>query len=188
MLKVWKAALALGIAGAAASFIILEHYTSTAILTYSGPGGWSVVREVINEVTSDAGLNIPNQTQRNRFREHLRIQPTREPDARAVAVSFEDSSAHAARERLGELSSSLIYKSRQRDPAVIVEVMDPATLPSDPDFPDHPEMAGAGCFLGLLGAIGLGIWRKLEGGRGLKASDADRLRLVAVLKAQATWR
>ena len=69
MLKVWKAALALGIAGAAASFIIPEHYTSTAILTYSGSGGWSVVREVINEVTSDAGLNIPDQTQRNRFRE-----------------------------------------------------------------------------------------------------------------------
>ena len=82
-----------------------------------------------------------------------------------MAVSFEDSNAHAARERLGELSSSLIYKSRQRYLAVIVEVMDPATLPSDPDFPDHPEMAGVGCFLGLLAAIGLGIWRKLEGGR-----------------------
>ena len=79
-LRVWILALALGIVGAAATFIVPEQYTSTALVRYDGPDGWSGMRELIGPVTSDysllgvaidSGLAAANPRASIKFREHL---------------------------------------------------------------------------------------------------------------------
>jgi LPS O-antigen subunit length determinant protein (WzzB/FepE family) len=171
-LRVWKLATVLGMAGVAAAFVVPERYTSTAVFTYDGPEGWSAVRDVINQVTGDAsldaiaidaGLHPYSKELFKSLRERLRIEPTREPDAKAVAISFEDSDSEAARKVVAEVLSRLIFEAQKSESGVIVALHDPASLLLDPSYPNRPAASEAGFSVGIACAVALGIWRYYRG-------------------------
>lgn len=171
-LRVWKLALALGVAGAAFAFMAPAQYTSTALVTYRGPGGWSQMRELISRITSDSrleallidsGVYENMQGASTRLLEHLRIKPTEERDAKSVAISFVDSRPLMAQTVAARVAGALVQNSSKTDAGFKVELFDPADLPSDPSFPDRPLAAGVSSSAGFACAIALGIWRRRKG-------------------------
>ncbi len=171
-LRILVLAMALGIAGAAIPFLVPPQYTSIALVRYSGPDGWSGMREVIAEATTDFALNTveitfkvyPYNSQAvSRLKDHMRIQPTKEADAQAVMISFADSSPELATKIVSALASRIIDGSRTSESRVKAELLDPASLPADPSSPDRPVAAATGFALGLACAIALGIWRHHKG-------------------------
>ena len=187
-LKVWKLALALGIAGATPAFFLPAQYASTELVRYYGE--WSEMRESISAVTSDASLRaiILNsgadmdleEGSLNELRDHLRIQPTLEPDAEAVVISFVHSSPLIAQKVVQNVASSLMDDLSQRDSGVTLGVMDPANVPVDPSSPDRPFGAAAGCLVGLACAMALGFWRYWKGSY---PWDGSRVRHGVALEA-----
>jgi len=190
-LKVWRLAMAMGIAGALATFIIPQQYTSTALVGYDGTDEWSGMRELISAATRDPSLygivlesgvydNLPGAS--TKLLEHLRITPTLEPDAKAVVISFVDSRPLMAQKVAQLVASMLVQNSLMRNSSIKVELLDPASLPVDPSFPDRPIAAVVGLFLGLACAIAMGIWRNWKGSypwnttnRGYQVTPQDEL-------------
>jgi hypothetical protein len=97
------------------------------------------------------------------MRAHLTIQPTEEPDAKAVVISFVDSRPILAQKVVGAFASRPIDYSLKTNGGVKVELVDSPSLPVDPSFPDRPIASEAGFALGLACAIAMGIWRYWKG-------------------------
>ncbi len=142
---------------------------STALVRFDGPDGWSGMREVFSAATREESLAVIALNsgvyagKPGELGKHLRVQPTEEPDAKAVAISFVDSDPKAAQKVVMQVMGALIENSKRSDSGVKVEVLDPATLPADPIFPDPLEEAAAGISVGFACAIAMGIWRYFKG-------------------------
>jgi uncharacterized protein involved in exopolysaccharide biosynthesis len=99
------------------------------------------------------------QEMRNR---HLRIGAT--PDAMAFTVSYENENPAAAQATLRAIVSSLAEQDaqlskRQGNVALVMEVVDPASLPSQAAGPNRLQGVGVGLGAGLvLGLVCGGIW------------------------------
>jgi uncharacterized protein involved in exopolysaccharide biosynthesis len=133
-----------------------------------GPRWRDVIRQVTGDASLDAiaidtGLHPYSHELFKSLRERLRIEPTREPDAKAVAISFEDSDPDAAQKVVGEVMSRLIAEARKSDSGVIVALLDPPSLPLDPSYPNRPAASEAGFSVGIACAVALGIWRYYRG-------------------------
>jgi capsular polysaccharide biosynthesis protein len=166
-LKVWKVATALGIAGAvlsgAASYLEPERFSSSAVLSYRAA---DEVRmgEMVGAVTADANLHTIVQQfglygghsgAERRLREHLHIQRIR--SARAILIQFDDPDRRTAQKVTQQVVKLFIGQNWYFD------VVDPASFPQRPVFPNRSVVAGMGLFLGLAIAIGLGVRRYYQG-------------------------
>jgi len=173
-LKVWMLATALGIAGlalgAAIAFSLPDRYSSVAVLRYDAPDG-AGMQQLIAAVTSDRSLDsiverfglYPNDPgARRKLREHLYFRLVQKLNWKwgAIAVQFNYHDKFLAQKVVYDVASLLIVENL-RAPSDVkrVELLDPASLPRNPKFPNRPMFAGTGLFLGLGCAIAWGIWR-----------------------------
>jgi hypothetical protein len=138
------------------------------------------MRELISAVTSDStleavaigsGFDANSSRASIKLREHLAIQRTQEPDAKAVLISFVDSRPLTAQKVVANVVNRLIDNSLKSNSGIKVELYDPVHLPVDPSFPNRPIAAGAGFSMGLAWAIAMGIWRYWKGSYPWDATD-----------------
>ena len=88
-----------------------------------------------------------------------------------MVISFDDSDPLVAHEALQAITSEMINHISEHL-QVNVELLQPASLPKEPSFPDRPVAAGSGLSIGLVCAIGLGIWRYFRGSFPWEAAKA----------------
>jgi uncharacterized protein involved in exopolysaccharide biosynthesis len=177
-LKVWKIAAGLGIAGAAVAFVLPERFASEALIRYEGPDlavTGDRVRQIVAIVNSDANLRAivqrfnlyPNESGRERrLAEHLHIETGR--NSPAIVIRFDDRDRFVAQKVVGDVVGRLMEESiqdRARSGVKVdftLELLDPPTLPLNGYFPNRLMVAGTGFFVGLVGAIMLGVWRHFK--------------------------
>lgn len=178
--KVWKLAAGLGIAGAVAGavigYVLPERFSSQAVLLFDSAdhaGAATRTQRLFQAVTSDASLKqvvqtfnlYPGETgAERRLREHLHIIVP--GSSTAIVVRFEDRDRYAAQKVVADVVSRVIDQAimDRSGPAgkMTLELLDPATLPLHPYFPNRPVVTGTGLFVGLAGAVALGIWRRYK--------------------------
>jgi hypothetical protein len=182
-LKVWKLAAGLGvagaIAGAAIGYVLPERFGSTAVILCVGTdqaAAWDRVRQINQAVTSEGSLSAmvqkfnlyANEAERERrMREHLRIDFTA-TGRPAVLIKFDDRDRYMAQKVTGAVVSRFLEEAVRRGSDLKVfdmtlELLDPPSLPLDAYFPNRPMAVGSGLFIGLAAAIGLGLWRSVQG-------------------------
>jgi hypothetical protein len=181
-LKVWKIAAGLGIAGAiagaAVAFVLPERFASVALIRYEAPdlaAAGDRVRQIVAAVSSDANIRAivqrfnlyPNESGRERrLAEHLLIETGR--NGPAIMIRFDDRNRYIAQKVVGDVVGRLMEESiddRARSGVKVdftLELLDPPTLPFNAYFPNRPMVAGTGFFVGLVGAIMLGVWRHFK--------------------------
>ena len=181
-LKVWKIAAGLGIAGAiagaAVAFVLPERFISGAVITYPGPdlaAAGDHVRQIVATVNSDANLRAivqrfnlyPNESGRERrLVEHLHIEIVR--NGSAIVIRFDDRNRYVAQKVVADVVGRLLEESindHVRSGSQVnftLELLDPPTLPQNAYFPKRPMVVGTGLFVGLVGAIMLGVWRHFK--------------------------
>lgn len=171
-LKVWKLAAGLGIAGAimgaVVGYVLPDRYGSQAVLRYEGPA--TAMRQLVAAATSD--VNLRDVVQRlqlypgepgeaRRLREHLHIVSA--GNGTAILIRFDDTDRNKAQKVVADVVSRLIDQAiRSRSEVKLVELIDPPSLPLRAYFPNRPVVTGTGLFVGLAGAVALGIWRRFK--------------------------
>jgi capsular polysaccharide biosynthesis protein len=160
-LKMWKHAATLGIAGAAllgaASYLEPERYSSNAVLAYR-PADQALARQAVNTVTSNANLHaivvkfglypsIPRGE--DELRDHLHIQEI--ADSRAILIQFDYPDQRTV-QRVTQIVVGQFIKENWN-----FEILDAASFPQRPFFPNRSMAAGAGLVMGLGIATILGI-------------------------------
>jgi hypothetical protein len=182
-LKVWKLAVALGMAcaalGAMVSFLLPERYASTAVIWYSGADAPAAVNRLIAAAEPNASFAeiamlfklYPGDPQAgDKVREHLRIQRIRSAqNVVAVTVRFEYGDRYLAQKVAQDVVSRLMdepLRGTFREDAGMMrggtlQLLDPASLPIQPYFPNRPMVTALGLLVGLGCAIALGLWRML---------------------------
>ena len=178
-LKVWKLAAGLGIAGAMAgaaiAFAMPDRFASVGVLQWQSEdraAAGARVRQLIAAVTADASLKgvvktfqlYPGESRpEQKLREHLHFDPVQ--IGSAMIIRFDDRDRYVAQKVVADVVSRLmdeaIFRHPQNQPDVkmTLELLDPASLPLHPYFPNRPVAAGTGLFAGLLAAVMFGIWR-----------------------------
>ncbi len=181
-LHVWKIAAGLGIAGAitgaAVAFVLPEMFASAAVIRYEGPdlaAGADRVHQIVAAVTNDSNLRAiilrfnlyPNESGREqRLVEHLHIETGK--NVPAIVIRFDDRNRYVAQKVVGDVVGRLMAESiedRARSGVKVdftLELLDPPTLPLFPIECVRPKVAGTGFFVGLVGAIMLGVWRHFK--------------------------
>jgi uncharacterized protein involved in exopolysaccharide biosynthesis len=186
-LKVWKLATALGIGCAllcaAGSFLLPERYTSTAVihLDSKDPAAAAIrAGRLIAVVQSNANLDFiakqfrlfPNSVDApTKMREHLSIQSIQNSTAFTITFDYDD--RFVAQKVVQEVVSRLIDEAirarvdeSEREGAEglrrgeTLELLDPASLPLNPHFPNRAMIAGTGLCAGVALAVALGIRRR----------------------------
>jgi len=151
-LKMWKHAVILGAAGAillgAASYLVPERYSSSAVLAYQ-PADEPRVQQMIATVASSTGLYALIPSGENRLREHLHIQQIQ--NSRAILIQFDYPDQRIAQNVTRYVVAQFIKQDWN------LEILDPASFPQKPFFPNRSMAAGAGLVLGLAIATVLGI-------------------------------
>jgi capsular polysaccharide biosynthesis protein len=167
-LKVWKLAAGLGIAGAIAGavigYVLPDRFSSQAVLRYEGPA--AAMGQLVAAVTTDVSLrDVVHRLQlypgeagyELSLREHLHIEQVR--DGKAIIVRFDDRNRYIAQKVVADVGSRVIDQAvRSKSEIKIVELIDPASLPLRPYFPNRPVAVETGILVGLACAMVLGIW------------------------------
>lgn len=178
-LKMWKLAAGLGIAGAvvgaAIAFAVPDRFASSGVLRWQSedrPAAGARVRQLVAAVTSDASLTgvvktfqlYPGDSRpEQKLRQHLRLDPVQ--NGSAMIIRFEYTDRFVAQKVVSDVVSRLMEEAvfhrpqNQPDVKMTLELLDPASLPLHPDFPNRKVAAGTGLFAGLLAAVMFGIWR-----------------------------
>jgi len=163
-LKVWKLATAMGAAGAvlfaAGSYILPERFVSSAVLGYR-PADKTLVRPAISAVTSGDSLQAivakyslyPNDARaEERLREHLHVQEIK--NGRAILIQFDYPDQQTVRNVTQEMVGRFIKENWN------FEILDAASFPQTPIFPDRSKIAGMGLLLGFTGAVAVRFSRR----------------------------
>jgi LPS O-antigen subunit length determinant protein (WzzB/FepE family) len=150
-LKIWKQAITLGAAGTillgAASYLLPERYSSNAELAYR-PADEARIQQMIATVTSSANLHALMPDGENKLREHLHIQQIQ--NAGAIMIQFDYPDQRIAQRVTQGVVAQFIKQDWD------LEILDPATFPQTPFFPNRPMAASVGLALGLAIATLLG--------------------------------
>jgi hypothetical protein len=160
-LRALKLAATLGAAGAvllgAASYLEPEQYSSTAVLAYSAEDR-AKIPQFIDTVTSSANLHgialryklYPNEPRpEHELSDHLHIRDIQ--NSRTILIQFEYPDQHAVQNVTWDVVKLLVKENWN------FEIVDRASLPQKPYFPDRSMAAGAGLVLGLAIATIRGI-------------------------------
>lgn len=161
LLKVWKLAAAMGIAGAvlcaAISYVIPDRYQSTGVLFYETPG---LIKPLPDDVLADLIHRFrlyPNDANSLRtLKEHLLLRPV--GGANAMSVTFDYSNKYIAQKVVQDVESRLIDQGAKATRSI--SILDPASLPLQPYSPNHLSITISGLCLGLTCSIVLGIWKR----------------------------
>ena len=179
-LQVWRIVAGLGmagaIAGAAVAFVLPERFASVAVISAAArSGAWDRIGQIVAAVKSDASLRAtvqrfnlyPNESGRERrLVEHLHIEIVR--NGSAIVIRFDDRNRYVAQKVVADVVGRLMAEGLGSDIRMgsredhTLEWLDPATLPQNAYFPNRPMVVGTGFFVGLVGAIMLGIWRHFK--------------------------
>jgi capsular polysaccharide biosynthesis protein len=161
-LKIWKHAVILGAAGAvlmgAASYLAPERYSSKAWLAYR-PADEGRVQETIGAVMSNANLHALvskfGLSREKEIRDHLYVQQIQK--ANAIMIQFD----YADQRIVHSVTQYVVAQFIRQD--WNLEILDPASFPQTPFFPNRSMAASVGLALGLAVATVLGIkGRRLE--------------------------
>jgi len=160
-LKALKLAATLGVAGAvllgAASYLEPEQYSSTAVLAYRAEDA-AKIHQFIDAVTSTANLHgialryklYPNEPRpEHELSDHLHVRDIQ--NSRTILIQFEYPDQHAVQNVTWDVVKLLIKENWN------FEIVDRASLPQRPYFPDRSMAAGAGLVLGLAIATIRGV-------------------------------
>lgn len=160
-LRIWKTAAVLGTAGtilfAASSYLLPDRYSSVVVLRYSGSD--AALREAVDMATSPANLQrfaslfgvfSDDPHPARRLREHLHIEPL--PSTHAVFLKSDYTDRYKAQRVVQRVAYQMMDT-----PGASLEMIDPASLPFNPYFPNRVNVAVIGLTLGLLVATILGI-------------------------------
>jgi uncharacterized protein involved in exopolysaccharide biosynthesis len=151
-LRMWKNAAMLGAAGAlllvAASYLVPERYSSNAVLAYR-PTDETRIQQMIGTVTSSANLHALIPSGENKLREHLHVQQIQ--NSRAILIQFDYPDQRIAQRVTQYVVAQFIKQDWD------LEILDPATFPVSPTFPNRSAAAATGLALGLAVATILGI-------------------------------
>jgi hypothetical protein len=160
-LKIWNPAAALGLAGAvlcaAASFVVPERFSSSAMLAYR-PEDRALVGPTIRAVTSGENLhamvvrfglysNDPHADRR--LGEHLHIQEL--GNARAILIQFDYPDQRVAQRVTQSVVAQMVKENWN------FEILDPASFPQEPFSPNRVTAGAVGLMLGFAVAVGLRI-------------------------------
>lgn len=181
-LKVWKLATGLGvagaIAGAAIGYMLPERFASVGVIRLVGKdhsAAGDLTRQLIEAVTSDGTLRAmvekfnlyPNEAGRERrLVEHLHIEIV--SNGPAIVIRFDDRNRYVAQKVVRDVVGRLMAEGLGSDIRMgsredhTLEWLDPPTLPQNAYFPNRPMVVGTGFFVGLVGAIMLGVWRHFK--------------------------
>jgi capsular polysaccharide biosynthesis protein len=151
-LRMWKYAATLGVTGAillgAASYLAPERYSSNAVLAYR-PADEARVKEMIGTVTSSVNLHALIPSAENKLRDHLHVQQIQ--NSRAILIQFDYPDQRIAQRVTQDVVAQFIKQDWN------LEILDPATFPQTPSFPNRSTAASVGLVLGLAIATILGI-------------------------------
>jgi capsular polysaccharide biosynthesis protein len=179
-LRVWKIGGGLGIAGAiagaAVAFVLPERFVSTAVISVAArSGAWDRISQIVAAVKSDASLRetvqrfnlYPNESGRERrLAEHLHIETV--SNGPAIVIRFDDRDRFVAQKVVRDIERRLMAEDFNSNIRLgsredhTLEWLDPATLPQNAYFPNRPMVVETGFFIGLAGAIMLGVWRHFK--------------------------
>ena len=103
----------------------------------------------------------------NKVREHLRVESMqmskRVQNAGGILISFEYGDRFLAQKVVQDVGSRMIDGSILKpvidQAGMTLEMLDPATLPYNPFYPNRAMVAGVGLSIGLGCAVLLGLWR-----------------------------
>jgi hypothetical protein len=104
---------------------------------------------MIATVTSNADLHALIPDRENKLREHLHIQQIQ--NARAILIQFDYPDQRIAH----NVTQQVVAQFNKQD--WNLEILDPATFPQTPFFPNRSMAASVGLALGLALATVLGI-------------------------------
>jgi capsular polysaccharide biosynthesis protein len=151
-LKMWKHAAMLGATGAVllgtASYLVPERYSSSAVLAYR-PADEAHVQQMIGTVTSSVNLHALIPSAENKLRDHLHVQQIQ--NSRAILIQFDYPDQRIAQRVTQGVVAQFIKQDWN------LEILDPATFPQTPFFPNRSTAASVGLALGLAIATILGI-------------------------------
>jgi uncharacterized protein involved in exopolysaccharide biosynthesis len=160
-LRALKLAATLGAAGAvllgAASYLEPEQYSSTAVLGYRAEDAAKVGR-AIDTITSSASLHgiavkfglYPNEPRAEQeLKDHLHVRDVQ--SSRTIVIQFEYPDQRTVQRVTQNVIALLIKENWNFD------IVDGASFPQRPYFPDRSMAAGAGLVLGLAIATIRGI-------------------------------
>jgi hypothetical protein len=163
-LKIWKLAALMGSAGcvlaAAVSYAIPDRFSSSALLACTS-ADQSQVQQMIGSVTSNESIHAivsqlglyPNDARADRIAsEHLHVQQI--GDGRAILIQFDYPDRWVAQRVTQSVAARLIKENWN------FEILDPASLPLNPIFPNRAVIAGMGLFVGLAAAVLLRVVKR----------------------------
>jgi hypothetical protein len=162
-LRIWKLAGALGIAGmllaGVASYLVHDHFVSSAVLVYRAADE-PLVHQAVQKVTSGANFHelvqrfglYPNEPGADRrLSEHLHVQELQK--LRAITIGFEYPDQRVAHQVTQRVVAQFIEQNWN------FEILDPASFPQSPVFPNRAAATGTGLFVGLACATILGAFK-----------------------------
>jgi hypothetical protein len=189
-LKVWKVAAVLGVAGtvlcAAASFAIPDTFEGLSVVS-AQTSDVAVVRQLIAWATDDDKLSAlthqfnlyqgdPQAVQN--LREHLILKPDLRPSGNPltktspgsydIAIRFPYSDQAPAQFVTEAVAADLTGEEVRGRSGITVEMVAPAFVRARHHIPNRVIGSGAGLVLGLVCALGFGLWRALTTGRQLR--------------------
>ena len=179
-LKVWKLAAGLGIAGAIVGAVIgnmlPDRFSSQAVIrleTQKQPLSGNRVRQLFQAATSDESCRqmvklfslYPGESEpERRLREHVHLETV--GNGSAIMVQFGYKDRFIAQKVVAEVVSRLIDGAivQRGDPhtTMTLALLDPASLPLRPYFPNRPAAVETGILVGLGCAVVLGIWGRYK--------------------------
>lgn len=165
-LKVWKLAVAFGVAGVVLSawvaYRIPDRYTSTAVLATRGSDlGAAKVRmqTLIDDVKGDRRfLKIRQPVESSaQVQKRLRIQQI--PNTAAITIQFDDKERDVARGVTRYVVWLFTENDKKAPSDIKLEVLDNESFPETPSFPNRVMIVATGLMLGFVCAISLGVIR-----------------------------
>jgi capsular polysaccharide biosynthesis protein len=157
-LKVWKLAAGFGVAGllvAVIPFYFVDDVWSSSAVIAMRSADPAAVQKTIDEVTSPEHLKAFAKAwaiDEKWLRENLHIRIMAQ--GKVIWVQYRHKDRFKAQQVAGKFASTLLGSDAQ------LRLLDPASLPLDPVFPNRAMPAEAGLLIGVAGAIVMGMRRR----------------------------
>jgi hypothetical protein len=158
-------------------YLMPDRYSSTAVMRVVSTDPAAAadrVRQLFGAATSEDSLRAivqkfnlyPGEPGREqKLREHLSLRAMAK--APVFSIQFDHKDRYTAQKVTGEVVSRVIEGAIHSGPGLktfdmTLELLDPPSLPLNPFSPNRAVVAGMGLFIGLAGAVGLGLWRNFR--------------------------